>query len=200
MRRSAARVLALLLVGCAGARIPRVGGDPAPADPDDAMESAYQQTLERWTRSQAVYDNLDTRIFVHATHESREFIDARVQRFARFRAMPQEEQTAALEAERQRVADATEFHVAVHANDYRLDDFDKAGSIWRLALLVDGREYPAKTIERIGRTNVDQRSIYSYMEPFWVGYRVRFAKVPSGSITFKVSSSVGKAELVFKGE
>jgi len=191
---------ALALAACATARIPRVGTEPPPAEADQALESAYQQTLERYTRSQAVYDYLDTRLFVHATWESTPFMEARVKRFGRFRAMPPEEERAAMEAERQRLRDVTEFHLAVHANDPKMDDFDRPGSMWRIALVVDGRELAPVLIERIGRASTDQRSIYSYMESFWVGYRVRFPKAVSGPMTLKVASSAGKAELTFPAE
>lgn len=199
MTRAALVGLTLVLVSCANARIPRVGGDPPPADTDAAFESAYQQTLERYTRSQGVFDFFDTKLFVHATWESSPFMEARVKRFSRFRAMPAEEERAAMEAERQRLSDATEFHLAVHANDPKMDDFDRAGSMWRIALVSDGKEYTPKLIERIGRTTTEQRSIYSYMEPFWVGYRLRFPKT-SGPMTLKIASSAGKAELQFPGE
>lgn len=199
--RWAGLVLAVALAGCATGRIPRLGTDPPPADPDAAIESAYQQTLERYTRSQGLYDLFDTRLFVHATWESGAFTEARVRRLARFRAMPVEEERAALEAERQRLRDVVEFHLAVHANDPKMDDFDRGNSMWRLALLVDGREVAPQLVERIGRTTTDQRSIYTYMEPFWVGYRVRFPR-PSGggAMTLKIASSVGRAELAFPGE
>lgn len=195
-------IAALLALGaaCATARIPRVAGEPSPAETDQALESAYQQTLDRYTRSQGVYDYLDTRLFVHATWESTPFMEARVKRYGRFRSVPVEEERAAMEAERQRLRDVTEFHLAVHANDPKMDDFDKPGSMWRLALVVDGRELSPVLIERIGRANTEQRSIYSYMESFWVGYRVRFPKAPGGAMTLKIASSVGKAELAFPAE
>ncbi|MBL8917420.1 MAG: hypothetical protein JNJ54_01050 [Myxococcaceae bacterium] len=200
MRAVVATAGAVLLLGCANARIPRVSGDPAPIDSDPAIESAYQQTLERYTRSQGIFDYLDTRLFVHATWEATPFVEARVKRFARFRALPAEEERAALEAERQRLKDVTEFHLAVHANDPKMDDFDRRDSMWRLALVVDGKETTPELIERIGRTNTEQRSTYSYMEPFWVGYRVRFPRSSGGPMTLKIASSVGKAELSFAGE
>ena len=87
----------------------------------------------------------------------------------------------------------------MHANDPKMDDFDKPGSMWRVVLVVDGRELAPVLIERIGRANTEQRSIYSYMESFWVGYRVRFPRA-SGAMTLKIASSVGKAELAFSAE
>lgn len=191
--------LVAVLASCANARFARIGGDPPPAELDPALESAYQQTLERYTRSQGIYDFLDTRLFVYATWESPAFAEARVKRYARFHAMPPEEERAALEAERQRLRDATEFHLAVHANDPKMDDFDRVDSMWRLALVVDGKELTPMSIERIGRSNTEQRSSYSYMETFYVGYRVRFPKV-SGPMTLKLASAAGKAELAFPAE
>lgn len=188
--------LLLVIAACSTARFARVGGDPPPADADPALESAYQQTLERATRSQGIYDNLDTKLFVYATFESAPFMEARVKRFARFRALPAEEESAAMEAERQRLAGVIEFHLAVHANDPKMDDFDRPGSMWRLALVSNGKELAPTSVERIGRTTTDQRSIYSYMESFWVGYRVRFPKAEA-PFTLKLASAVGKAELAF---
>lgn len=191
-----ALVAGLLLVGCSTARFSRLGGDPPPADSDPALESAYQQTLERATRSQGIYDNFDTKLFVYATFESSPFMEARVKRFARFRSMPSDEESAGMEAERQRLKDVTEFHLAVHANDPKMDDFDRPGSMWRLALVANGKELAPESIERVGRTTTDQRSLYSYMESFWVGYRVRFPKAEP-PFTLKLASAVGKAELTF---
>jgi hypothetical protein len=199
VRRVLLALVPCFVVACATARIPRVAGEPSPAETDQALESAYQQTLERYTRSQGVYDYLDTRLFVYATWESTPFMEARVKRYGRFRSVPVEEERAAMEAERLRLRDVTEFHVAVHANDPKMDDFDKPGSMWRVALVVDGRELAPVLIERIGRANTEQRSIYSYMESFWVGYRVRFPRA-SGAMTLKIASSVGKAELAFSAE
>lgn len=203
MTRAAPVLLALALSGCASARIPRVGGDPAPSERDPTLESGYQVVLERHTKSQAVYDNLDTNVFFHATWQAPAFVEARLAREARFRAIPEGEAAAALEAENQRLGDATEFHLAVHANDYRYEDFDKADSMWRLALVVDGREVTPTSVERLGRSSSQMRSIYSYMEPFWVGYRVRFPKVgleAGQSFTFRLASALGKAELKYTAE
>ncbi|MEW5740986.1 MAG: hypothetical protein AB1938_18845 [Myxococcota bacterium] len=193
----------LALSACANARIPRVGGDPPPSESDPKMEAAYQQVLERYTRSQAVYDNLDTNVFFHATWQSPAFVEARMARDARFRAIPAAEAAANLAAEQKRLADAVEFHLAVHANDYKFEDFNRADTMWRLALVVDGREVTPTDVNRLGRTSSPMRSIYSYMEPFWVGYRVRFPKVdlpPGTQLTFRLASALGKAELVYTAE
>jgi hypothetical protein len=102
-----------------------------------------------------------------------------------------------------RLTDVTEFFFATHVNDSHFDDFDRGNSMWRVALLANGAEVKALSIERLGRTNIELRSVYSYMESFWVGYRVRFPKVtlrPGETLTFRAASALGKADLIFTAE
>jgi hypothetical protein len=196
-------LILLLVAACANARIPRVGGDPPPSEEDSKLEAAYQQVLERYTRSQALYDNLDTNVFFHATWQSPAFVEARMARDARFRAVPAAQAAANLAAEQKRLEDAVEFHLAVHANDYRYEDFNRADSMWRLALVVGDQEVTPTEVARLGRTSTPMRSLYTYMEPFWVGYRVRFPKVkllPGTTMTFRLASALGKADLVYTVE
>lgn len=192
-----------LLAGCPSARIPRIPGDPPPAARDSAEEAAYQRVLERFSASQGVYDNLDTKVFFQATWQSPAFVDARVRREGSFKSWPGAELEQKLTDERARVADATEFFFAVHANDYRFDDFEKTNSMWRMVLVVGSEELPPVLVERLGRTNTEMRSYYSYMESFWVGYRVRFparALTAGQVIHLKLASALGKAELPFTVE
>jgi hypothetical protein len=198
--RGAWLLAATLGAGCASARLPHVPGDPPPALNDPAREQGYQIVLEQWTRHGAVYDNLDTKLFAYVTWQSAPFVEARVRRLCEFKDVLPADADALLAAEQARVADATEFFVAVHANDSHFDDFDRPGSMWRLALNFEGRDVAPLSIERLGRTNTELRAVYSFMESFWVGYRVRFPRVnpqPGQVMTFKLASALGRAELAF---
>jgi hypothetical protein len=195
--------LALLLLGCATGKVPRVPGDLPPAADDPQAEAAYQELLGRSTQHRGVYDNLDTRMFVYATWQSPAFVDARLKRWAAFRAIGPDELVKLKADEGARLKDATEFFVAVHANDWHYEDFDKKGSLWRLVLVTGGEELLPTSVERLGRPTVELRSLYSYLEPFWVAYRVRFPAAKSGSgqsMTFRLASPLGKADLPFAGE
>lgn len=197
MRRA---VAVLLLVGCTSVHLPRVPGEPPPAVADAQAEAAYQVLLERSTRTFALYDNLDTRAFLRAVWQSPAFVEARVRREGLFKAMSPDEVAAALRAEQARCAEATEFFLGVHVNESKYDDFSRPGSMWRLALLVHGTSLAPLSVERLGRTSVEMRSLYSWMEPFWVGYRVRFPRVevvPPQGFTFLLASAVGQARLDF---
>jgi hypothetical protein len=189
---------ALLLSGCASGHIPRVPGDPPPAVSDAEAERNYQTVLEKFTAEQGVYDNLDTRVFFRATWQSPAFSAARVRREGLFKSWPSALLEQKLGEEAQRLADVTEFFFAVHANDYRFDDFDRPNTMWRFVLVVGNDEIAPATVERLGRTNTEMRSYYSYMESFWVGYRVRFPRKVSGEkFSLKLASALGKAELPF---
>lgn len=203
MRRAWLALAVLAGLGCSAGRIPRIGGEPPPAFDSSAREHGYQDVLERFTRSQALYDNLDTNVFLRATWQSPTFVEARVARVATFQGMPPEAAAQALAAERARLGDAVEFFLAVHVNDSRHDDFGRPGSLWRLALETDGREVLPTSVERLGRTNVQLQSVYSYLEAFWVGYRVRFPHVdlrPGQHFSLRVASALGRAELPFISE
>ena len=193
----------LMLVGCAAGRIPRIPGDPPPAVRDFDAEREYQRVLERYTSSQGVYDNLDTKVFFQATWLSPRFVEARVRREGMFKAWPAADLEKNLGVERARLADATEFFLAVHANDSHHDDFDRRNTMWRMVLMVGGQELAPVSVERIGRSNTDMRSYYSYMESFWVGYRVRFPKrtlAAGEGFRVKLASALGQAELPFTAE
>lgn len=192
-----------LLSACATGRIPRVPGDPPPAVADDAAERAYQAVLERYTSARGVYDNLESRLFFQATWLSPRFSAERVRREGLFKAWPKAELDQKLAVEQQRLSDATEFFFAVHANDYRYDDFDRPNTAWRMVLVVGGEELAPTSIERLGRTTFEMRSYYSYMENFWVGYRVRFpvrTLKPGETMTLKLASAMGQAELPYTAE
>jgi hypothetical protein len=190
----------VLAASCASAHLPRVPGEPAPALADPKLEGEYQEVLDRSTRSAAIYDNLDTRLFVRAVWQSPAFVEARVRRESLFKAAPPAETDARVRSELERCAGVTEFFLAVHANDPKLDDFSRADSIWRLALAAGGEELLPVSVERLGRTNVNLRTSYSWMESFWVGYRVRFPRLPPGrdrAMDLVIASAMGRARFEF---
>jgi hypothetical protein len=180
-----------------------VPGDPPPAVRDPVVEKAYQLYLDQATQSAAVYDNLDSKVFFRAVWQSPAFAAARVHREAMFKDMPPDAEAKLFASEQQRLAEATEIFMGVHANDYRFEDFGRPDTMWRLVLVVEGTEYRPLSVERLGRTSTEMRSYYSWMESFWVGYRVRFPKVelaPGQTFHFHLACALGKADLLFKAE
>jgi hypothetical protein len=192
----------LLLLGCSTARPPRIG-EPGPTVPDASEEKLWSDLVDRFTDRKAIYDGLDTRVFMAATWQSPQFYQARVKRELEFQAAPAEEFGAALKAESARLNDITEFTLGVNFNDYRYEDFDKPGSIWRLTLVVGDAELTPLEVHRVGKANLARRALYPYLDTFWVEYVVRFRKVavpPGAKLVLRVASSLGRAELEFHAE
>jgi hypothetical protein len=203
VRALGAAAFVMMTTACASGRVPHIPGDPPPVVGDAQAERDYQSVLEKFTSEQGIYDNLDTKLFFRATWQSPTFSAARVRREGLFKSWPAAELEKKQGEERTRLGDATEFFLAVHANDYRFDDFDRPRSMWRMVLVVGNEELAPVSVERIGRSNVEMRSYYSYMESFWVGYRVRFAKKsfnPGDQFRLKLASALGQAELPYTAD
>lgn len=197
MRRVLPLCLLMALVSsCASA--PVKVGDPAPRLPDDSAESSYQKTVKGYTREQEVYKLFDTRMFVAVTYESWNFREARTRRLGAFQVWPEKLLSEKLASEKTAFDTQTEFFMGVHMNDKNHEDFDKKGSIWRIALVTPSGEVTPTKIERVGRSTMDMRAIYPYMYDFWIGYRLTFPKVELGEkATLRIASTVGQAELTF---
>jgi hypothetical protein len=72
-------------------------------------------------------------------------------------------------------------------------------------MLTPSVEVEPLSIERIGRADLNVRTLYPYMGVFWVAYRVRFPKVLSTGapvipdtathVHLRLASTLGHAEL-----
>lgn len=201
--RWALMLLAVGLGGCAGhGRVPRIG-EPPPTARDETEEKRWQEVVGKYSDVAQIYDGLDTRLFVAASWQAPHFVEARVGRMAAFQAVPQGELPSLLDAERQRMSDASEIFLGVHSNEAKHDDFDRANSIWRITLSACSTDYAAREIVRVGRASLNLRSIYPYMDTFWVAYRVRFPKLEPCTeerVSVRIASALGLARLEFPRE
>lgn len=193
-----------LLSGCT--TTPPTIGDPAPQLADRRKEQAYQEIFEKFSDRAEVYDGFDTRIFAAATFQSAEFREARVQRRAEFQFLPKPRVEELLAAERAEETQFNVFHMGVHVNDPKFEDFSfPKTSIWRIVLLTPVGEVEPVSVERIGRATLNMRAFYPYLGEFWVAYKVRFPKalkdgtpiIPDSAshVTLRLASALGHAEL-----
>ena len=193
-----------LLSGCT--TTPPTIGDPAPQLTDRRKEQAYQEIFEKFTDRAEVYDGFDTRIFAAATFQSAAFREARVQRQAEFQFLPKPRVEELLTTERAEETQFNEFHMGVHVNDPKFEDFAfPRTSIWRIVLLTPLGEVEPVSVERVGRATLEMRAFYPYLGVFWVAYKVRFPKVlkdgtpiipeSASHVTMRLASPLGHAEL-----
>lgn len=201
---SGALVAALVATGCAAdMRPPRVGERP-PTASDPEHERAYQAVLEKYSDREEVYSAFDTRMLTAVTFLSWPFREARAKRQAEFRHETAAELEQALAREKTEAEAAHVFHFGAHVNDYRHDDFDRKDSVWRVVLITSAGELKPTKIERLGRSSLDSRAIYPYLDDFWVSYGITFPLTTASgaptippqdtTVTVRMASSLGKAE------
>jgi hypothetical protein len=174
-----------------------VVGERGPRVKDSSAEQAYQRVLDQNTARAEIYDGFDTRLFVGTTYQSADFRQQRVRREGLFQSQPDSVVSANLATEQAEAQQFDDFFLGVHLNQPQYDDFDRADSIWRVALVKGGVEVTPSQIQRVGRSNLNLRAYYPYLDEFWVAYRVRFPKMtgPGPELTLRLSSTLGKAEL-----
>ena len=186
---------------------PPTVGERGPQASSDAAEAAYEVTLAKFSDRGEAYDQLDTRIFCAATYQSWAFREARVQRIASFQSRPAEQVLNTLEQERSAFDGYYEFFFGAHVSDFHFNDFDKLDSIWRLALITESSQAQPVSIQRVGRSDLNMRAIYPYMDEFWVGYWVRFPRNASNGsplvmpgttrLKLRAASSLGRVDMLF---
>ncbi|MBN1960069.1 MAG: hypothetical protein JW841_03920 [Deltaproteobacteria bacterium] len=169
----------------------------------------YRTILTRWTRSDRVYRNFDTKIFVTATLHAPEF------RRAFALAFPEIYGHGGTITKRELVTltgDVEQFHnffIAVYTPDDKWNDLDQADSIWHLSLIGSNDKVavdPA-SIEPI-KIDANLREVYPYITKFDKAYLVRFPltdamhqlvlEPQSTSATLRIASAIGVAELQWK--
>ncbi len=170
--------------------------------------SDYNGVLSRWTRSDKVYDTLDSILFVWATFHSPEFRRAFLVRHPNVYG-PGSEEASRLLLTRPDAELFHEFFVSVSTAVPSWNDLDRENSIWRVTLEGDGVQAVQGEVQKV-KTTANLRVIYPHITDFARTYSVRFPltteageAVISGAskkFTMRVTSALGQAELVWKLE
>ena len=197
MRLASCFVVVCLLVGCSGPRVVSLRPQPK-ITPED-----YDAILERWTRTDKVYDVLDAKLFVHSTFHSPEFRAAFLIRHQTVYGRGSEvARRLALTSEG--AEDSIEFFFSAWTPDVKWNDFSEPDSIWRVTLEGDdGVPVDGKVLRLKPTANL--RVIYPYISEWAKTYAVRFprtndrgqAVITAASKWFrvKITSALGQAIL-----
>lgn len=165
-------------------------------------DASYYDALEDVTRYDAYFSGLTQRFFVVATWESWSFRQRRAQVTSQFLQLQSEDAAQVLAREREAASRYVDLVVGLHTDEARWNDLSSPTSIWRLLLRYpDGTTVAPVSIERIGRPDANVRALYPYLQPFVVGYRVRFPAAVEGAalgkaqgdLVLMLSSAVGYA-------
>lgn len=198
VRLLAAAALAVVLAGC-GALNTLLARSPTPG----LREGEWAAVRGDATRRGSVYDGVEHRATVTATHLGLPQREARARRLAEWLGWTPEELEARLAVERAEAAAGEEFLLAFYTAETKANDLDARSSIWRVALEVDEGELIASRIEAID-SDATVTGLFPYIGVFDTIYRVRFPPVAGGPIAgrmfaLELSSALGRIDLGFGG-
>lgn len=196
---------AVIFLGCIGigcaASGPIVSLSPTKTE---YATNDYDAISRRWTRSGQLLKELDTKLSIHATLFSPDFLAAYLPYYAALFELSSS-QKHALYAEMTRPGHY-EFVVVSDTHDYRQNDFDRDDSIWRL-FLVNDREQRVSPIEIKQEKPIREtmRQLFPSISPFSKVYRVSFPQtLPDGTplvrdrsshLALRVVGALGNVEL-----
>jgi hypothetical protein len=204
LRRLGAAGLAAVSLACATSDAPLRLEPPAL----DLEAEDYASVLERWTRSEEIFDGLFSVMYAHATLHSPELRRAFIEAF------PDAYGRGSEEARRLTLADPDaeahwEVFLSVSTSDQKWNDLARPDSIWRVTLQTDdGPEVDAKVREV--DLNANLRTFYPHVTPFASGYGLEFPLTtlegepligPSTrEIVLRISSALGEARMTWELE
>ncbi len=165
-KRTALILLAPLLLSTAGCAWLRV--EP---------EARYLKVLHRWTQSEKVFKDLESRLYISATYKSPSFREAYIEEYARRYMLDEDYKKLLMEREMGEAGRYNEFFVSAYTPSDVWNDFDERDSIWRLYLEdSSGARVVPVEIERVERNDPLLREFFPYFDPWSEGYIVRFPK------------------------
>lgn len=193
-------LLPLVLGGCA-AEVPlTLQSSP------ELLAADYSAVLHRWTRKDAVYDGLDSKLFVWATFHSPDFRRVFLLRHTDVYG-PGSEEANRLLLTAPDAEEHLEFFFSASTGSPEWNDFERPNSIWRVTLEGDEHERVEGRVERI-KSNANLRVIYPYITDYARTYAVRFPRTaPSGAVvigahtrefTLRFASALGTATLTWE--
>lgn len=174
---------------------------------DSLLNSQYRSALKRWSRETQFYNGLDLQLSVAATFKSRQFRDAYIAEYARTYQLNALE-TKQLEAEQEKAARRFyEFLIATFVPNQKLDDFEKADSVWRMYLTVsaESRIKPVE-VRKMKYSDPEIDHFFPYVNPWKSVYLVRFPAALQTSdkngletsLSLNITGVGGSANMVWK--
>lgn len=140
----------------------------------------YYDTLNQWTKSQRIYEGLESRLYVHATYKSMVWRKAYIDEYARRYRLSEDLKEAMLFRELEIYRLYNEFFISAYTPTDEWNDFDKKDSIWKLYLTdeVTGR-LDAVEIKKIDSKDPLHREFFPFLDAWSSGYVVRFPRYDS---------------------
>jgi hypothetical protein len=165
-------------------------------------EGRWAQFRNAATRRAIIYDQFQERAIATMTYLSPALREARARRLGEWLGWTQQELDDRLAKEAAEAAKYDDFLLAFFTTDRKSNDLDAKSSVWRLAVRLDtGNEVVTHDATALD-ADATVRNLFPYVSPFDVIYRVRFNRVPGGSLqdrrfTLIIASAWGKMDIDF---
>jgi hypothetical protein len=173
---------------------------------EKGMSAEYLTVLNRWTRSQTVYSQFETRAHISATYRSPEFKEAYLREYASLYQLDEAEKKARREIQESLKSDFEEFIFYAYIPEKASNDFDRQGSIWSIFLIgAKGERIDPVEVRRIDPMTPIITEFYPYANPYYgICYQLRFPPLTkigfaAGPLRLVFASVIGKVELEFGG-
>ncbi len=171
-------VFAVLLVAAGGC-------GPRPlslAAPVAGVALDYGDSLADWTRSYRLYEDFETRVVIHATYYSRQFVAAYLQEYQRVYQPVTQDMTALRARLEHRLVRNECFFVSFFTGDRDWNDLALSSSTWRVYLETSrGARLRASSISNREGKLVEQQHFFPYHDEFAEPYLVCFDRFSEGS-------------------
>jgi hypothetical protein len=169
----------------------------------------YKGELDRWTRSEEIYDGLNSIAFMHATYKTKSFREAYAGLYTEIYQLDERYGATLMERELDLSSMYNEFFVSFFTTNEKWNDLDREDSIWRLYLVDStGARVSPEAVTRLEATAVI-REFFPYLDLWSAAYSVKFPRrhleasgvIPSQEaeyIRLIVTGVLGKGELEWR--
>ncbi len=167
----------------------------------------YYESLNEWTRSARITDDMETSLFITATLKSKAFRQAYVAEYSKRFELDKDLKELLEKRESEVGEQYVEFFVAAYTPLDEWNDFERTSSIWRLYLSdEEARRVEPLDIEKLDARDAIFRELFPYLDPWSSAYAVKFplysvegTRMDKAEVlTLTVAGIKGRGELVWK--
>jgi hypothetical protein len=170
---------------------------------DRGISDQYLAALQKWTRSQIVYSQFETRVHISATYKCSTFMKAYSAEYARIHDLEPERKQQKEQLQEELAKDYAEFFVYVYIPEIEHNDLDKPASTWTVYILDEsGQRINPVEIRKFKNISPDQQAFYPYLNPYYgISYSIKFPSLEDfsqkkmGHFKMYFVSVLGKVEL-----
>lgn len=140
--------------------------------------SAYEKSLEQWTRSEDAYADFEARAFIDATLKAETFRRAYVREYARLYDLTPSQESDLLTAELADARDNVVVIVSFYTPERRWNDLNPARGFWEVRLQnTRGDAVGVKSVTRLDARNPAWRWLFPYFGKHENLYELRFDRL-----------------------